>query len=281
MEDKKAVSLAWHAYRALEGPSPASPIQLEEIAAAATQRQSYGKATHATVPHQCVESAAVKTEPQSSTATADTASEQQDAYQFSVVAEADLGDFTDGVEGQVSKEHRRKMTNRQSARRSYQRRRAKTLQLEEQNRLLVDELEKARHLNAVVRFMKKHPGRALGVEFVDSLKHKMMDSAPRATTPQVARPGVKPTGSAPVFMHAAPRRHGKDSGSPTVSRPQSNEAEGSKKLSTQSAKASRRAGVSKRAKAKGRSTKSSNRLPKRPVASGAAAYISILAELHI
>ena len=230
---------------------------------------------------QCVESAAVKTEPQSSTATADTASEQQDAYQFSVVAEADLGDFTDGVEGQVSKEHRRKMSNRQSARRSYQRRRDKTLQLEEQNRLLVHELEKARHLNAVVRFMKKHPGWALGVEFVDSLKHKMMDSAPRATTPQVARPGVKPTGSAPVFMHAAPRRHGKDSGSPTVSRPQSNEAEGSKKLSTQSAKASRRAGVSKRAKAKGRSTKSSNRLPKRPVASGAAAYISILAELHI
>jgi hypothetical protein len=73
---------------------------------------------------------------------------------------------------------------------------------------------------------------------------------------------VNPAESAPVFLHAAPRRHGKDSGSPTtVSRPQWNEAEGSKKLTTQSAKASRRAGSSKRAKVKGKSTKSSNKLP--------------------
>ena len=51
MDDNKAVSLAWHAYRILEGPSPASPIHLEEIAAPVTQRQSYGHASHATMPH--------------------------------------------------------------------------------------------------------------------------------------------------------------------------------------------------------------------------------------
>ena len=69
-----------------------------------------------------------------------------------------------------TKEYRRMMNNRQSARRSYERRRDRTMRLEKENSLLRAELEKAVNLAAVVAHLNRHgPDTPLGPYFVESL----------------------------------------------------------------------------------------------------------------